>query len=129
MSVKIVFNVFMRILTDMKVKQLPTLPSSLADQLVDLGAKLSRLRIARRVRQEEAAIRAGMSRSTAALIEKGAPSVAIGQVIRYLEAIAPGKTLQQLLGGMDPAVISLAASEQRQRARTMTETELRELDF
>ena len=117
------------ILTDMKIKQSHTLSKLLADQLSELGTSLSRLRIARRIRQEDAAIRAGMSRSTAVLIEKGAPSIAIGQVIRYLEAIAPGKTLKQLLLEKDPAVMSLSASEKRQRARTLAESELKELDF
>lgn len=104
----------------MKIRQLSTLSEPLAAQLVDLGAKLARLRIARRVRQEDAATRAGISRSTASLIEKGAPSVAIGQVIRYLDAIAPGKDLARLFGEPDPAVVALGASERRQRARELS---------
>ena len=113
----------------MKIKQLHTLSEPLATQLVDLGAKLARLRIARRVRQEDAAIRAGISRSTASLIEKGAPSVAIGQVIRYLNAIAPGKDLGRLLGETDPAVVALGMLERRQRARELSKSELKELNF
>jgi hypothetical protein len=77
------------------------------------------------LRQVEAAIRTGFSRSTAVAIEKGAPSVAIGQVFRYLEAIAPGKTLDKLLNETDSAVLSLAASEQRQRARKQSDKALK----
>lgn len=113
----------------MKIKQAPALPDSLATQLRAVGARISRLRIARRVLQGEAAIRAGVSRSTAVAIEKGLPSVAIGQVIRYLDAVAPGKTLTSLLGDVDPAEVSLAASEQRTRARALTGAALKRLDF
>src|SRR5471032_2025945 len=98
-----VCNLIQSVLSDMKLKQGPATPAALASQLIDLGDRISRLRIARRVRQQEAAIRAGMSRSTAVAIEKGAPSVAIGQVIRYLDAIAPGKTLHSLLNETDPS--------------------------
>jgi DNA-binding XRE family transcriptional regulator len=117
------------VLTHMKIRQSPALASNLSDQLVDLGASLSRLRIARRIRQKDAAVRAGVSRSTAVLIEKGSPSLAIGQVIRYLDAIAPGKTLTQLLVENDPAVMSLSVSERRKRARVLSVSELKELDF
>lgn len=113
----------------MKLKQGAATPPNLASQLIDLGGRISRLRIARRVRQAEAAIRAGVSRSTAVAIEKGAPSVAIGQVIRYLDAIAPGKTLHSLLNETDPAVLSLAAFEQRKRARALSAADLKALDF
>ncbi|MBT9613605.1 MAG: helix-turn-helix domain-containing protein [Burkholderiales bacterium] len=113
----------------MKRNQATTLTPELAQQLIDLGQRLARLRIARRIRQEDAATRAGISRSTAALIEKGAARLAIGQVIRYLEAIAPGKTLTRLLTEEDPAVTALSASERRRRARTLSDAELKELEF
>ena len=92
----------------MKIKQALALPDNLVTQLQGVGARISRLRIARRMLQEEAAIRAGMSRSTAVSIEKGSPSVAFGQVIRYLDAVAPGKSLASLLNDLDPAELSLA---------------------
>ncbi len=129
MTVKLIINLIASLLTDMKRKQSTTLPQALAQQLVSLGSRLARLRIARRIRQEDAAIRAGISRSTAALIEKGAPSLAIGQIIRYLDAIAPGKTLERLLIEEDPAVVSLSISERRRRARTLSQAELKELEF
>ena len=77
----------------MKIDQKSAISEELLAQLQDLGSRLARLRIARGVRQEEAALRAGISRRTVVGIENGAPSVAIGQIIRLLDAIAPGKTL------------------------------------
>lgn len=55
-----------------------------------IGQKLARLRTARAITQLEAAARAGMSRNTAYRLEKGDPGIAVGQVIRYLQAIKPG---------------------------------------
>ena len=38
-----------------------------------------------------------MSRNTAYRLEKGDPGIAMGQILRYLDAIVPGKTLLELL--------------------------------
>ena len=116
-------------LTHMKIDQNAATSEELRAQLQDLGARLSRLRLARSFRQEEAAIRAGISRRTVVAIEKGTPSVAIGQIVRLLDAIAPGKTLSSLLTETDPSVVALAQSEQRRRARTVSPNRLKELDF
>lgn len=113
----------------MKSTQANTLDEALTLQLQGLGATFSRLRIARKVRQGEAAARAGISRTTASSIENGSPSVAIGQLLRYLDAIAPGKTMAQLMAEPDQAVLALSASERRSRARTLSAAELKELDF
>lgn len=94
-----------------------------------LGERLSRLRLARRVRQEDAALRAGMSRPTARKIEHGDPGRTLGQLLRYLKAIAPGMTLLQLLEGQDPSLLALAASEKRQRVRELSPRERERLDF
>ena len=94
-----------------------------------LGERLSRLRLARRVRQEDAAVRAGLSRPTARKIEQGDPGRTFGQLLRYLGAIAPGMTLQQLLEGKDPSLIALEASEKRQRVRELSPAERERLDF
>jgi transcriptional regulator with XRE-family HTH domain len=113
----------------MKISQQPASPDHLIAQLQQLGESLARLRLARRVRQVDAAARAGIARSTASRIERGDPAVAVGQLLRYLDAIAPGKTLAQLLGKEDPAVAALAAAEKRRRARPLSAAELQELDF
>ena len=94
-----------------------------------IGERLARLRIARHMTQTEAAIRAGLSRNTAYRLEKGDVGLAIGQVLRYLEAIAPGKSLLALLQADDPALIALEADEKRKRMRGLSKEELTKLDF
>ena len=94
-----------------------------------LGARLARLRVARRLRQSDVAVRAGVSRSTAVLIEKGDPGRTLGQVLRYLDAIAPGATLLALLQESDPALLSLAAGEMSHRVRKLSSDAMEDLDF
>jgi len=113
----------------MKVSQSAMLSPSQLDECARLGRQLARLRIARKVKQTDAALRAGLSRNTAYRLEKGDPGLAFGQVLRYLEAIAPGSTLLALLLEQDPALRSLDAREKTQRVRDMTTAELKELDF
>jgi transcriptional regulator with XRE-family HTH domain len=91
----------------MKVDQNSAMPPALKGQLVKLGSRLSKARLARRMRQSEAASRAGTSRATASSTENGSASVSIGQVVRYLDAIAPGKTLVSLLTIDDPVVLAM----------------------
>ncbi len=113
----------------MKYKESPLLsPTGRADA-DQLGQRIARLRAARRLRQQDAAVRAGLSRSTAALIEKGDPGRTVAQVLRYLEAIAPGTSLLSLLQGDDPALAALGQAEATQRVRTLSEAELKKLDF
>ena len=94
-----------------------------------LGEKLARLRMARRLRQADAAARAGLARSTASLIEKGDLSRTQAQILRYLEAIAPGVTLLALLQETDPSLLALSARELTQRVRPLSKDELQKLDF
>lgn len=94
-----------------------------------VGEKITRLRLARNMLQSEAAIRAGISRPTATRIEAGDPRRTLSQVIRYIDAIAPGMTLLRLLQGSDPSLKALAERERRQRARALSEEELKKLDF
>lgn len=77
----------------MKVSQSATLSPQLLEQSKQLGQRLARLRLARRIKQTDAAVRAGLSRNTVYRLERGDPGLAIGQVLRYLDAIAPGSTL------------------------------------
>jgi transcriptional regulator with XRE-family HTH domain len=87
------------------------------------------LRLARRVRQSEAAVRARLSRATAQRIEKGDPGVAIRALLRYLDAIAPGMTSLQLLSGDDPAIITIECRLRLQRVRDLSTAEMKALDF
>ena len=113
----------------MKYKDEPLLTPQHLAEMEGLGTKLARLRQARKVRQADAAARAGLARSTAVLIEKGDPSRTLGQIFRYLEAIAPGLSLTALLQETDPSLTALAQAEATQRVRPMSATELQALDF
>lgn len=130
MSVITGLNSLKLVITDiMKYNETPLLnPTGLADAST-LGAKLARLRKARHLRQQDVALRAGLSRSTAALIEKGDAGRTLSQILRYLNAIAPGSTLLDLLLDKDPALKALAQSEATQRVRTLSDAELQKLDF
>lgn len=113
----------------MKYSELPTLPEQRNAEAAAIGTRLARLRTARRLRQVDAAARAGISRSTAALIEKGDPGRTLGQLLRYLEAIAPGLPLLGLLQESDPALAALAAGEATRRVRRLSAAEFERLDF
>jgi transcriptional regulator with XRE-family HTH domain len=113
----------------MRIKQALILNSKHLEESIKIAKCLVVIRHARRMRQSEAAIRSGLSRATAQRIEKGDPGVAIGALLRYLDAIAPGLTFLQLLNGDDPAIISLARRSQPQRVRDLTKEELKALDF
>ena len=113
----------------MKVTQSALLNAGLTEEAKKLGSALARLRIARGVKQDQAALRAGVSRNTAYRLEKGDPGIAIGQILRYLEAIVPGKTLLELLSETDPALSALSTKERRRRARDLSKRELDEIDF
>lgn len=129
MFVKSILYLIKNDLTNMKVRQSAVLSTHLAQEVVHLGQLLARLRHARNLKQADAALRAGLSRNTAYRIEKGDPGLAIGQVLRYLEAIAPGATLIGLLLESDPALASLQARESTKRVRDLTAAELDDLNF
>lgn len=74
----------------MKRNEVPLMTPARVEEARQLGSKLARLRTSRRVRQADAAARAGISRSTAVLLEKGDLGRTQAQILRYLEAIAPG---------------------------------------
>lgn len=129
MSAIFSFYAFEGIFVDMKrdEQQLMT-PEQMAQARL-VGERIARLRRARNVLQAEAAVRAGLSRPTATLIEAGDPGRTLSQVLRYLGAIAPGMTLLQLLQGVDPSLVALAEREKRQRVRTLSAQERQKLDF
>lgn len=116
-------------ITDMKRNEAPLLGAARVQEARELGEKLARLRLARRLRQADAAARAGLARSTAVLIEKGDLSRTQAQILRYLEAIAPGVTLLALLQETDPSLQALRTRELTQRVRPLSKGELGKLDF
>lgn len=113
----------------MKHNEIPLMSPRRIDEVQGVGAKLARLRVARRMRQIDAAARAGLARSTAALIEKGDPGRTLAQVLRYLEAIAPNLSLLDLLQETDPSLKALIQAEATRRVRLLSSSELKELDF
>lgn len=129
MCVKSSFSIVTGDLTNMKVRQSAVLSTHLAQEVAHLGQLLARLRHARKVKQADAALRAGLSRNTAYRIEKGDAGLAIGQLLRYLEAIAPGTTLAGLLNESDPSLSALQARESTKRVRDLSAAELDDLDF
>lgn len=129
MLVKSRIRQFRLVLTNMKVTQASMLSPRQLDECKDLGQLLARLRLARKVKQSDAALRAGLSRNTVYRLEHGDPGLAMGQVLRYLEAISPGSTLLDLLSQKDPALLALDAREKSKRVRDMGAAEREELDF
>lgn len=115
--------------TSMKIQQAAILSPRLAQESAHLGHLLARLRHARKVKQSDAALRAGLSRNTAYRLEKGDPGLAVGQVLRYLDAIAPGTTLAGLLAETDPSLAALQVRESTKRVRDLSAAELDELRF
>lgn len=113
----------------MKIPQSAALSSDLEQQLAKIGELLTRLRQARHLKQGDAALRAGLSRTTAYRIEKGDPGVAVGQLVRYLDAISPGTSLVRLMAQDDPSLAALQTRESSKRVRGLTERERKDLDF
>ena len=115
--------------SNMKINQSAVLSPAQLDECARIGQLLARLRLARKVKQSDAAVRAGLSRNTVYRLEKGDPGLALGQVLRYLAAIAPGSTVLNLLSEKDPALAALDAREKTSRVRDLTAAERQELDF
>lgn len=127
-AIKVTKNIKFNI-PDMKRNEQPLMTPERLSEARQLGEKLARLRMARRIRQADAATRAGISRSTAVLLEKGDLGRTQAQILRYLEAIAPGVTLLALLKEDDPSLQALAARETTHRVRELSKAELQRLDF
>ena len=113
----------------MRVPQVAIIKPELAEESRKLGGLIARLRLARGVKQTDAALRASLSRNTVYRMEKGDPSIAIGLILRYIDAIAPGVTLAQLVSETDPALIVLKMKEQKRRVRGLSAEQLQEVDF
>ena len=114
----------------MKVDQKSAMPAALAELWADAGRQLARRRIARQMTQNRTAERARISRNTVSRFENGDPSVAIGQVIRYLAALEQADVLLRALSAdNDPAVRVLEMKEKTRRARALTPKELERYDF
>lgn len=88
----------------MKYDETLRTPANRLAEAQQIGLLLQELRKANEMTQSEVAARAGVSRSTAVLIEKGDESRTLAQVLRYLHAIEPELSLVGLLLGQSSAV-------------------------
>ncbi len=113
----------------MRIKQSAALSPELTQQAQHIGQLLTELRQARRMKQSEAALRAGISRASAVRVERGDAGTALGILLRYLGAIAPGLELRDLLEQNDPSLIALKEELRPKRVRDLTATELMKLNF
>jgi DNA-binding XRE family transcriptional regulator len=129
MHLKSIIIKLMKEFTIMKVNQSAALNPELIAKAKDFGMKLSRFRIARGVKQADAALRAGLSRNTVYRMESGDPGVAFGQILRYVDALAPGITLLQIMSESDPSLAALNYHERTKRVRDLSQREIAELDF
>ena len=78
----------------MKTDQKALTPADVSTQLESLGAALRGFRLSKRLTHEDAAESCAFSRQTLSRIEKGDPSVAIGQIARYAALLGAGKAFQ-----------------------------------
>lgn len=113
----------------MKVRHDLAVNDKIRKQSEELGTLVARLRIARGMKQAEATVRAGISLNSAYRLKHGDPGVALGRLLRYIDAISPGVTLAMLVTESDLSLKALAHYELRKRVRDVTQEELRELDF
>ncbi|PKE29228.1 hypothetical protein CWS43_17535 [Rahnella sp. AA] len=113
----------------MKRSQSLLISDDISQQLLSIGSRLAKGRIARRMTQSEVAVRANLGRNTVSRIENGDSGVAIGQILRYLDVIRPGQTLAGLLNSEDKVVSVMNQKIQPKRARKLSERELKDYDF
>lgn len=83
-----------------------------------MGMLIARLRRSTRMKQFEAAQKAGIARSSASKIEIGDGTIALGLVLRYLDAISPGITLKELFNESVQPVVVHPAMEKNRRVRS-----------
>ncbi|TDY87778.1 UNVERIFIED_ORG: helix-turn-helix protein [Herbaspirillum seropedicae] len=91
-----------------------------ASEMARIGGTIARLRRSSRMKQEVAALQAGLSRDTAYRIEKGESNVAIGHILRYLDVISPGLALKDILVDNKPDVNEARQPEKRRRVYVRT---------
>lgn len=88
----------------MKYDEAQRTPAKRLEEAKTIGRKLHQLRVAHGMTQSDVAARAGVSRSTAVLLEQGNESRTLSQILRYLHAMEPELTLSGLFNGESGAV-------------------------
>lgn len=80
----------------MKSLAIQQLPPDLAQSLEQIGENIRRARIRRGLTQDDLARRVMVSRSTLAQLERGAPEVGMGILLRTLNALGLDQTFKDL---------------------------------
>jgi transcriptional regulator with XRE-family HTH domain len=80
----------------MKSLSIQHLPDDLAGALKKVGADIRRARIRRGMTQEELAGRVMVNRRTLGQLEKGAPEVAVGILLRTLNALGIDESFKEI---------------------------------
>lgn len=101
----------------MKYDEIPRTSKRRLEEASRIGSQLQILRKAVGMTQKEAALRSGLSRSTAVLIEAGDERRTLTQVLRYLDAISPQTTFLDLLQDNVAAVKNMKVRNVPQRIR------------
>lgn len=101
----------------MKADQKSLTPGAVATKLAEFGASLRGFRLAKRVTHEDAAGACSFSRQTLSRIERGDPSVAVGQIARYAEYLGASKALKLKAPPADVTArrVRLTAAESKAR--------------
>lgn len=93
-----------------------SLPDELATQLQALGLRIRAARTRRKLRREDLARKAGLSRTAIEAVERGAPTTGIGTYMRALWAMGINAELDVLADpGLDRDGMALEFSVQTKR--------------
>lgn len=96
-------------------------PDVVVDRVARLGQRIRAARTRRRLRREDLAQRAGVSRSTLEAIERGELATGIGAYVRALWALGLDQELDLIADpGLDREGLALELSAQTKRVRVRT---------
>lgn len=99
-----------------RVLNLP--PDTVVDRVARLGLRIRAARTRRKLRREDLAARAGVSRSTLEAIERGELTTGIGAYVRALWALGVDEELDLIADpGLDRDGLALELSAQTKRVR------------
>jgi transcriptional regulator with XRE-family HTH domain len=103
------------------IQILDTTPDAVREQVRQLGRRIRAARTRRRLRREDFAQRAGVSRSTMEAVERGELTTGIGAYVRALWALGLDQELSLVADpGLDRDGLALELSAQTKRVRIQT---------
>ena len=101
-----------------------TTPGAVADRVTQLGQRIRAARTRRKLRREDLAQRAGVSRSTMEAIERGELTTGIGAYVRALWAMGLDQELDLVADpGLDRDGLALELSAVTKRVRVQTKAD------